>query len=669
MKDPHSLPTSNDSLNKSLPGEKDSFAFFELHAQKDQYNINIGYWVWDTEKHSLDFSASIVNIFDLDSNSKLQSPDDFLQYIHPEDLQKVQDSQFFQMTTSHNVAVPTEIFFRIVTPKGEVKYLQGKHGPNLADQKKHIILKNTGIMQEVTELRRLRQALNKEKKALIKQQEEFISLMSHEFRTPINAILGMSHLLEEVRNPEDIATSVKTLKHSSNYLLALVDNILDYAKCKRDEIEFKHSPLDLEDLLTEIVEGFTPYANEKNLPLLLDLPEKDTPQVYGDPLRLRQIVMNLTDNAIKFTQQGHVKLELSYSLHKDLSSVDIYISIIDTGIGIPYHVQQKIFEPFTQADTNITRQYDGSGLGLSVTRELVNGLGGIINVDSEPNKGSTFVVHFNMDACSFDPTIFNQQENKSSLKRHKQSHIKGVRILYVEDVEANRVYLKMLGKSRDWRIDVAKDGYEALEKIKTREYDFVFMDIMMPGMDGYKTTQLIRNLPHPYFQIVPIIALTASVNIPHDKTYQEVGMNDYLIKPADPGRIQEIIYVHATEYCKKVLAWRPDIDFVPIQNTFGDSKSDYAHLLRIMLKDFISNRDMLLTALKEKDMPAIKDVRHKLIGSLLAMDQADLSNYFQAIRLLTQDLQFDANFLYNHTSATFQNIIYSIEDQLKGHQF
>ncbi len=658
---------TSEIFNNLLPSELPLSKPFYGDKSHD-YDIQIGYFSWDQTIEQFEYSASLAEIFNISEDRIIHSPHDLFPYIHPEDIRLVRQSGFLSFDYPSDTPDHQPVLFRLISSE-HTKLLYGKKEQlKIIQQNQQVSHKFIWMVHDMTKLFSLRYSLAIEKEAAIAQQKKFVSLISHEIRTPINGIIGMVHLLKEVQEIQDIHNSIDILQESSYSLLSLVDNVLDFAKCIRSELSLEKKPVYFPNILREITLEYLPKAQHKNLSLLLTLPDTNPPLTYGDPNRLKEIIRNLLKNAIKFTHQGYIQvsLEVMNSTNRE-DKLNIHISISDTGIGIPKEIQEKIFLPFTQAEDNASRNYDGSGLGLSITKEIIQAMGGQITVESEPEQGSTFHLHLPMDICFEELTHSDIDPIPIPPIQKEMYHaIKGVRILYVEDVEANRRYLQMLAKSRGWRIDIAENGYEALQKVVTKDYDMIFMDIMMPGMDGYETTQKIRNYTTPYFKHLPIIALTASITIPNDERYVEAKMNDYIIKPATPSIIEQKVFTYTMQFCKKIISWRPEINFEPLLNNFSDDLDDYETLLRIMLREFQTNKELLIPALHNKDLPILKDVRHKLVGSLLAMDQKDLSNYFQAIRLLTQDVRFDAEYLAHHIDETFELLIEKVEAQIKG---
>lgn len=377
--------------------------------------------------------------------------------------------------------------------------------------------------------------------ALIKAKEQaenaaqaktqFLSTMSHEIRTPMNAVIGFTHLL--LQNPrEDQREYLKILKFSGENLLVLINDILDFSKIEAGKLEFENVDFSVKDLIRNIRAAMIQRANEKNVSLKLMIDEDLPDAVIGDPVRLGQILTNLISNAIKFTNQGRIIIVASLIKH-DLQSTSISFEVKDTGIGIPLDKQESIFESFTQASSDTTRKYGGTGLGLTITKRLLEMQGSEIKLQSEPGVGSTF---------SFDLT-FQNSEMKLETATLGQSPVvpgslKGTRILLAEDNQINVLLARQFLKQWDVECDIAENGVLAVQLAQTNDYDLILMDLQMPDMDGYTATEEIRKLePASKYKKLPIIALTASAMLDNKDKAFVVGMDDYVSKPFNPDEL------------------------------------------------------------------------------------------------------------------------------------
>ena len=356
-------------------------------------------------------------------------------------------------------------------------------------------------------------------------KSEFLSIMSHEIRTPLNAIIGMGHLLLKNHPQEHQIRNLEVLKTSSNNLLVLINDILDFNKIEAHKLDLEEIELNLRDLMHDIYEENIVKAQEKGICFNIEVEDRVPQYVLGDSLRLGQIMTNLVSNALKFTQEGRVDVSL-----KMVSETEHYCSIFfeisDTGIGLTEEAKSKIFNTFTQASSSITRQFGGTGLGLSITRQLLNLMSSEINVESEFGKGSQF---------SFTLTLKNCLHNETNpiVRLANEEDLSGRKILVVEDTEFNIFFATQLLEGWNIDIDVAVNGQIAVDKVRENKYDLVLMDLQMPVMDGYTASAEIRK----FDTAIPIVALTASASNDVKEKVMAVGMQDYVTKPFNPNEL------------------------------------------------------------------------------------------------------------------------------------
>ena len=399
-----------------------------------------------------------------------------------------------------------------------------------------------GIWHDISVQKEAREALIRAKElaeqaAMVKSQ--FLSTMSHEIRTPMNAIIGFTHLLMQNPRPDQI-NKLKTLKFSAENLLVLINDILDFNKIEAGMIEFEEVDFSVKELIINIKETMIQKAKEKDIELRLLMDDRLPELLIGDPVRLGQIIINLVSNAIKFTAEGSVVISAMLS-HQDSAKTTISFEVMDTGIGIPEDKQQYIFESFAQASSDTTRKYGGTGLGLTITRRLLELQGSSISLKSKLGEGSVF---------SFELTFLNssRKPEKAEITTFglKES-LKGIRLLIAEDTQINVLVAQEFFAQWDVECDVAENGLLALELIKINDYDLVLMDLQMPEMDGYETTRKVRELDADKYKQLPIIALTAATMLDiQDKAFLS-GMNDYISKPFNPDELYNKIRLYGTK--------------------------------------------------------------------------------------------------------------------------
>jgi len=367
-----------------------------------------------------------------------------------------------------------------------------------------------------------------EKASMAKAQ--FLSTMSHEIRTPMNAVIGLTYLLLQDNPKPEQLQNLKILKFSAENLLGIINDILDFSKIEAGKIALEEEDIVIRDMLDGIIYSFSPKTLEKGI-FLKAIIDKNVPEVIlSDQLRLSQILNNLLSNAVKFTTTGGVTIEIR-QIQKHSSTEEIEFRVIDTGIGIPESKHRSIFDEFTQADSKTTRLFGGTGLGLAITSRLLELFGSKIELWSKPGEGSifSFKLQLKTGIRSIEKKIKFENINDFTL-------LSGRRVLVVEDNKVNQIIAQKFLKQWEINITIAENGKEALKKLETDNFELILMDLQMPEMDGYETTQRIRKSNSSY-QNIPIIALSASAMLQIRDKALIVGMNDFVTKPFNPNEL------------------------------------------------------------------------------------------------------------------------------------
>jgi PAS domain S-box-containing protein len=364
---------------------------------------------------------------------------------------------------------------------------------------------------------------------LNRAKDMFISVMSHEIRTPLNAVIGMSHLLLDENPMESQKDNLNILKFSADNLMMLINDVLDFTKIETGNIQLEKANVDLRDMLQSIVNSMQYKTVEKGIYLKYTIDEAVPELIIGDSARLIQILLNLAGNSVKFTDTGGVTIDLKV-LEESNKSVRIRFAVTDTGIGIAPDKINTIFESFKQAEADITRKYGGTGLGLPISKRLVELHDSRINVDSIPGQGSTF----------WFVITFNRAKSQIISTNKKMEIGLSLNVLVVDDNQINRILVNKVLKKWGTTVDFAENGQEAVDKIETnKNYDVVLMDVHMPVMGGLEATQIIRAKPETYFQQLPIVALTASMLSSEVNEMTKSGMNDFILKPFEPKMLYD----------------------------------------------------------------------------------------------------------------------------------
>ncbi len=396
---------------------------------------------------------------------------------------------------------------------------------------------NKQLSDQRDELESNVEQLEEAKEELVKTSRaktDFLATMSHEIRTPMNAILGMSHLLKEDNPREDQLESINILDFSGKTLLALIDDILDFSKIDAGKIEFEETNFELKKLVSTISETFKITANNKKVELITEIGEKLPKYLTGDPARLTQILNNLVSNALKFTEKGWVKV-LVQLLGETEKHARVRFQVIDTGIGIEEDRLGSVFESFTQASTKTKRLFGGTGLGLTISKQLVELQGGTISVESKLGKGSTFTVILEFAKTS------RKEVSDAGIVEEEGGNLQGIKVLVAEDNLINQKVIQSFLSRWNVEAKMVENGVEAIKELTANKFDILLMDLEMPEMDGFEAAAAIRKLDKSAKRNIPIVALTAAALDEVKEKVFAVGMTDYVTKPFNPVELRKKI--------------------------------------------------------------------------------------------------------------------------------
>ena len=479
-----------------------------------------------------------------------------------------------------------------------------------------------GVSKNITESKKIRNSVLKAKEAAEQAnllKDTFLANMSHEIRTPMNAIIGYTDLLLKKTLPTDEHEYVEIIKNSSENLLRIVNDILDYSKIESGIIIFESYPISIKDIFTSLNSMLLNKANDNNIHLSFNYEVSLPDVVLGDQTRITQILLNLINNAIKFTKKGGVEV-VAKILKEEKDSYLFEFLIKDTGIGIPEDELQHIFERFRQAKSNTTRNYGGTGLGLSIAKQLVELQGGEIMVRSRVGFGSEFIVTLPFKKTT--ETLVDQRKPNREFNVHE---IEQLNILLAEDNPVNiKFVLNLFSEYNIKNIDVAENGKQVIEKIKKNTYDVVLMDIEMPEINGYEATTIIRN---ELKNKVPIIAMTANAIMGEKEKCLEMGMTDFISKPIRADLLFEKIYnavISKTKLPEKeeVVSKIINLDFL-IKSMRG-KKDLMRSIIDIFLKQVPENLRLINEAIDKTDYVTIKNQAHNMKSTISAFGLSDL---------------------------------------------
>ncbi|MFO0590372.1 MAG: ATP-binding protein [Polyangiaceae bacterium] len=415
--------------------------------------------------------------------------------------------------------------------------LRAAHIQALDEQKRTILTLNHDLAQKSEEADQARDRAI----AASRAKGDFVATLSHEIRTPLNGVLGMASLLQDHELPPDQRELVRTIRTSGDALLGLLNELLDFSKIEAGALELESAPFDLKDTLQETFDLMGITASAKRLTLSSKVEAGAVTRLIGDAGRVRQILVNLVSNAIKFTEQGFIEIGVSTTSQGESGAVAVHLTVRDSGVGIPPDRIGTLFEPFKQADSSTTRRFGGTGLGLAICRRLAIAMGGDTWVESTLGRGSTFHVTLGLRRAPE-----SRDSRRSSMRG--QVPLPGMRfeegeapsVLVAEDNPVNQQVIKLMLVRCGVQPVLAGNGLEALQHLRARDYDLVLMDVRMPEMDGLDATRVLRReIPEGRQPIV--VAMTANVQVEDRKACEEAGMDDFVPKPIHPRDLARVL--------------------------------------------------------------------------------------------------------------------------------
>jgi PAS domain S-box-containing protein len=541
---------------------------------------------------------------------------------------------------------------------------------------------NVEFVVDITHAKKTEEALinaRDQAEAATRAKEDFVSTMSHEIRTPLNAVIGLTSLLLEQNPRGDQKENLDSLSFSAQNLLALINDILDFSKLEAGKSEIEQNVFDLSSLVKSLEQLYEPQARNNWSSLHLHL-DKDIPElIVTDQLKLSQILHNLVSNAVKFTKNGRIVLTVEVN-RRDEEIVWLDFAVEDNGIGVPEKKLKFIFEKFSQAESSTVRQYGGTGLGLTITKLLLELLGSEIQVESREGKGSKFYFSLPVNiATTAQEELVKEEEEEPRID------LSDINLLVVEDVEINRNILRQFFRNW-WNLtpDEAVNGQEAVEMARTKKYDLILMDIRMPVMDGYEATELIKNIDG--YRDIPILALTADKNQEQQQSNHPSKFNDLLTKPFNPVKLRSIVLSHLQDGTAKffenqdaekedisaTLAAGPEetasqssFDISRYTNLAGENHEFLNKLIGNSLRAMQNYRQDFKLAAANGDRKSLSDLEHKNTTSVYYLQANNLASQIEIYRELLDDPDSEMESLRKQEKTILQEFDEIIEG-LKG---
>ena len=639
------------SISPNLQGEKNLFiAFIRDITKQKQAEVkikstliqlteaeklaNIGSWNWNITTNKISWSDELFRIYGLQPQQFVPTLNIADKYIHPEDREFV-----------NKVTIPAyrdksafKIEYRIIRleTSGEIRTII-EHCNTMTDLEGNVI-KMIGTINDVTEqklaeekakiehekaekLIKIAQEESEKIKTMAeiaKAKEQFFASMSHEIRTPLNGIIGFTKILLRGETTETQKQQLEAIKTSSDILLVLINDILDLAKVDAGKMNIEATELNLHELINTALSTFELRFQEKELKLNKQFDNRIPNILIGDPVRIHQILLNLLNNAVKFTNNGGQIGVVVNLIKQNEESSNIEFLISDTGIGIPAEKLESIFDPFVQSGSDTTRKYGGTGLGLSIVKRLTDLMGGTVSVKSILDVGSTFNITLTLKKSK---TMEINKKIETNISADELQKLGKLNVLVVEDNTINQLLMKTLLDDFGFVYAIANNGKDAIEKLKEKSYDIILMDLQMPEMNGFEATEYIRNVLKSE---TPIIALTADVSTLDSEKCKAFGMNDYIAKPID----EKLLLSKITALIKNKITIKETNEFGIIENKVsGYTNLEYLRqrtksnpqLMMEMISIYLEQTSPLINALKDglnvKNWDIIYKAAHKMIPS------------------------------------------------------
>jgi PAS domain S-box-containing protein len=558
---------------------------------------------------------------------------------------------------------------KIKTGNGDYKWIEWQLSKG--DNGTYISI-GTDITQRIATELELKKAKDLAEQSL-KVKNEFLANMSHEIRTPLNAVIGFTDLLLETQLNHEQRMHLETMRNSGEILLSLINNVLDLSKLESEKLKIEEIPFNLHKSFNNVLKLMKLRADEKRISLDLKIEPNTPAQFIGDPTRIEQILLNLIGNAVKFTNKGSVQVTLK-QLNETKDTSEIYFEVRDTGIGIVSNKINTVFGAFSQAKSDTSRIYGGTGLGLTIVKKLVGLLNGVIKVESIFGEGSVFKITLPLKK---DMTNSNFTEIEPEFLMNEELELS---ILLVEDNKTNQLLAKTRLERWKCKVDIANNGIEGVKKVQKNMYDLILMDIQMPIMDGYEATKIIKNDISKKVAQIPIIAMTAYATNVDIKRAKNAGMDDYIFKPFKPKELYNILekygkpskernlkYANEANGGAETNAVKKHIDLKFLYEETQGESSILILLIESFLKDLKEFFEVVGKEYKNRNWKVLYEATHKIKPSITMFGISEME---PIIHLLTRKFKEekeldDVGTLLNSCKEIFKNVKEELLVELK----
>jgi PAS domain S-box-containing protein len=535
-----------------------------------------------------------------------------------------------------------------------------------------------GIVRDITESVKINKELFNAKRTAeeaLNAKDEFLSMMSHEIRTPLNVVIGMIYLLLEQDPRDDQLKFINTLKFSADNLLSLINDLLDFSKIKAGKIVFERSDFNLREVIHNVYYSYQLQLDSSKVNVSLDIDDNLPNLVYGDSKRLSQILNNLLSNAQKFTERGIISISVKLNKTPDHSNL-IEFRISDTGIGISKKKIKTIFEPFEQGEMDISRKYGGTGLGLTIVKQLVELQNGSIQVNSKTGEGSTFIISIPFDRHETRSEKEESHNHATSLIQSMES----LNILYADDVNSNLFLMKGYADLWKFHLDTANNGKDTLALFNENTYDVILLDLQMPVMNGFDIAREIREIEKSIGVYTPILAVTGDLSDETRTKIFEAGMDDYLSKPVNPKMmIEKIGILHNLDRRNGSLAETKDeeepyddknaqiLEFQQLDYLYEEVPDQYIQYINMLIREFQTNLQLIKTAFLEENYDEFRRIRHSMKSNMKLLKMHSLQNLMDEIKdkFALNQLPTGGGTYFDQVEAMITGILEKLDSKLK----